>query len=283
MAVEDYENPIIDILTTTEDDPEWLVPDMLLQGTLMLLVGDSNVGKSYISYTLGLSIAAGVPALNSLVPAGKPRTVVYFDDENSRQDRDKYLRRIYIGLCCQNGGEEPDLGLLDQHFKPVHFALGNEDWEERATEYVEAFNPALIVFDTATPCFNIDDENSNGEAQRAAKAIRRIMRVADPVATALVLKHAKGPEERLIRGAKSWRGTADGVIFQVKARGRPRKDGLFLARLVPDKTRAYGMTQTIYLTPSYTDNKRSGLVLDASREPTREHKNRLGFEEEEEE
>jgi hypothetical protein len=275
------ENPIVDILTASDEQPDWLIPNLILQGTMNILAGDAGAGKSYVSYTLGLAIAAGVAALDGLVPAGEPRKVLYFDEENSRQDRDKYLRRSWIGLAHQ--GEEPDLALLMENFWPVHFALGSDDWEDQAAEWIRIVEPAVCIYDTATPCFNIADENDNGVATAVMKQIRALQGMTNPVGTSIVLKHAKVVTERggsrTIRGAKSWKSGCDQLMFQIKAQGRPRKDGLSLTRLEPDKRRAYGLTRTIYITPQWTDKERTGLVLHGAYEPDGEHKRREDLEE----
>lgn len=265
----------MDILCAEEQPPNWLVPDMILQGAMVCLAGEPGAGKSLVSYMIGLAVASGCKALSGLVPPGEPRRILYFDEENSQQDRDKYLRRAWHGLTDTNDGEEPDMGLLQENFWPLHFVLGDDNWQDVATLAIEQVQPHLIVFDTATPCFNIQDENDNAEATRAIKGIRELMRITDPVASAIVLKHAKIRTEkgrRQMRGAKAWQGSADGVMFQVKATGRPRKDGLSLTRLEPDKTRAFGLTRTIYINPSWTDSDRKGLRLDADYTPDREHK-----------
>lgn len=234
----------------------------------MCLAGDAGSGKSYISYTLGLAIAAGVPALGGLVPRQEPKRVVYFDEENSTQDYQKYLRRSFYGLIAHNGGEEPDEASLLANFWPVHFALGGVDWVECAAQWVRYVQPHLIVVDTATPACNIEDENDNAEATRAMKAIRQLMALSEPTATALILRHAKMRTEkggaRTMRGAKAWKSGTDASLFQIRAAGRPRRDGLALTRLEPDKVRAYGLAQTIYITPRWTDIKRTGLALEGS-------------------
>jgi len=275
MALSDtYENEIVDVLHAAEQDPVWLIPDLLLQGSMVCLAGEPGAGKSYVSYTAGLAVATGIAALDGIIPPGKPKTVIYFDQENSRQDRDKYLRRSWHGLA--RNGKLPDVGLLLQHFHPVHFALGDDDWAEIAAEYIALLCPQLVIFDTATPCFNIGDENDNAEAVREIKKIRQLMALGDPVVSAIVLRHAKIAIEkggrRTMRGAKSWHNAADGIMYQVKQAGRPRGDGLSRTRLEPDKTRAYGLSRTIYITPEWTEEERTGLFLHGSYTPDKEHK-----------
>ena len=273
-----FVNPIVDILCAEEEPPEWLIKDILVQGAFTTLIGESGAGKSYVSYTLGLAVAAGVPALSGIVPKAEPKRVLYFDDENSRQDRDKYLRRAWLGLKALNGGKEPDLGLLLENFWPVGFALGGDDWADKAEEWIVGLRPHLIVFDTANACTNVDDENSNAEATRAIKAMKRLMRINEDqgvIASTLALKHAKTRTEkgqiRTVRGAKVWKDMSDSVLFQVKLGGRPRKDGLSGTRLVPDKVRAYGLQQPIYIDPVWTDKARNGLQLNGSYKASNEH------------
>lgn len=274
-AATEFDNPIRSILAAEDADPEWLIKDLLLQGTLVCLAGEPGAGKSLVSYTLALAKASGWSALSGLVPEGPPERVVYFDQENSPQNRNKYITRSWWGLADSHG-LPPDADLLEENFIPVHFHLGAADWFDVAADFISHFQPRLAVFDTAASCFDIEDENNNAEAARVLKQLRQLMTVTDPPLTVLVLKHAKSTvgkgERRKMRGATMWQSLADQVMFQVRCQGRPRKGGLQLTRLVPDKTRAYGLTEEIFITPSYTDEAKTGLLLEASTTPSSEHK-----------
>ncbi len=79
-----------------------------------------------------------------------------------------------------------------------------------------------------------------------------------------------------MRGAKAWLGTTDGTWFQVRLPGRPRNKG-FLTRLEPDKTRAYGLQGKIFITPEWVRNE-TGLYLQGSYKPNKDHKKRLAEE-----
>lgn len=269
------DNDIVEILSDMEEEPDWLIPGIITQGSMIILCGESGAGKSSVSYTLAMAVAAGCKALSGIIPAGEPRRVLYFDDENSKQDRYKYLRRCYKGLAAANG-KEPDIGLLMKNFWNVGFALGTANWEETAREFIEEIRPHFIAIDTATPAFDIEDENNNAEGSKAVKAMRRLMAITDPVASSLVMKHAKTRTEkgqvRTVRGAKVWKDQSDGLLFQVKANvGRPRRDNLSLTRLIPDKVRAYGLQRPVYITPEWTDDQRTGLILHGSYKPDKEH------------
>jgi hypothetical protein len=276
-----FVNPIVEILTGEEVPPTWLVKDLFLQGTLVALAGTPGAGKSYLSYTVGLAVASGLSALSGLVPAGDPRTVVYFDEENSRQDRDKYLRRSWKGLVHGRSEDEvwEAIDHLQDHFWPVHYHLGGEDWFDRAVEWVTFAQPHLMIFETATPAFAIHDENDNAEATQSIRQLQSLMKLTTPTATCIILKHAKldvGQNgQRSMRGAKAWMSAADQTMFQVKAVGRPLASGLRLTRLEPDKVRAYGLPQPVFITPAWTDEHHHGLSLHASYQPSSEHKKKL--------
>lgn len=269
------DNDILDVIYAEQTDPDWLIPDMLPQGTLVCLAGDSNVGKSYVSYMLGLALATGLKTLGGIKLAEEPKRVLYFDEENSPIDRETYVRRCWKGLTVQNQ-EEPDPGLVNENFWLAANALGSENWADNAAKWIEHVRPHVCIYDTATPAFNIQDENANAEAQQTIKKLRGLMSLTDPVHASIVLRHAKVGKDavgrRTMRGAKAWRSAVDGVIFHVKAAGRPKKSGLNLTRLERDKVRAFGLTSSIYITPSYTDGDKTGLVLHCSRIPDREHK-----------
>jgi hypothetical protein len=79
-----------------------------------------------------------------------------------------------------------------------------------------------------------------------------------------------------MRGAKVWSGGTDGTWFQVRLPGRPRNKG-FLTRIEPDKTRAFGLKEKIYITPEWVRND-TGLYLQGSFKPDKDHKKRLAEE-----
>lgn len=277
-------NPIYDILLADDEEPTWLIPEIILQGSIVAYAGEEGVGKSFVSYVMALAMAAGCEGFSGLIPAGEPKRVVYFDEENSSQDMKAYIRRAWTGLMQGVDREERE-GYEDNlmGFWPVSGHLGTDDWPDRVAEWIDFHAPHVMFFDTANPCFDIENENDNAKAQQIVATLKRLRTMTDPEVTMVILKHAKIRTQRgrrRIRGAKAWGGAVDQVMFQVKATGRPRADGLSLTRLEKDKTRAYGLRQHIYITPQYTDAKRSGLILDASYTASTDHKNREEMEEE---
>jgi len=247
--------PIAELLSGKEPPVSWLVNNLLPRGSLIALAGEPGAGKSFVSYTLSLCLASGVDFLGFGIES--PAKVLYFDQENSRPDTTQYLRWSWIGL------NRPTLPQIESNLAIAHFALGTHDWLSKAQSYVLSVKPELIIIDTATPALAIDDENDNGEAAKAIGKLRTLQGLLSPSPAIIVLKHAKVKSEDgayTLRGAKAWEGQVDGIIYQIRSAGNPRLDGLRSTSLVPAKTRAFGLRDTVKINPEWTE-ERAGLRL----------------------
>ena len=236
-----------DVLTSGPIVPNWLVPDILCKGSMIVLAGDAGVGKSMLCYSLAVAQASGRIFLGRQLYMDK---VLYFDEENSRQDSDAYHRRVWIGMG------KPAIDVLDANLCLSHFSInGNPGME--MTRAASNWKPGLIIVDTANAACCIDDENDNAKASRAIKMLREVRAASGrPECVMLILKHAKvthdkkGTEYREIRGAKTWKGELDGVIVHSAPRGRPPSHGRYRnTYLWPTKSRAFGLLQPIEIMP----------------------------------
>jgi len=249
--------PTLDLtnaLTSADPVVDWLIPGFIPRGSLIALAGEPGAGKSFVAYTLSLALATGTPFLS--IPL-EPKRILYFDQENSRPDCTQYLRWAWNGLG------QPSLDLLSQNLHIAPFILGSRQWPSVAGAYVNQFQPDLIIFDTTTPAFAIEDENHNGEATRAINGLRSLQGLMSPAPAIIALKHAKVRNEGggyTLRGAKAWEGAVDSVVYQIKTAGRPRLDGLSSTRLEPSKTRAFGLRESIKIDPQWV-NEKAGLRL----------------------
>ena len=251
------------ILNTPDDPPRWLLHGVIGQGQMVILAGEPGVGKSVLSYTLALAVGAGgLPFLGRATSAGP---VMYFDEENSLPDVKQYIRWAWRGL----GG--PDAARVKVGIEHFSLAVQGARRYEYMVERAGAVKPALIIIDTVTPACHIKDENDNAEASRAIAALRRVRTVAGPDCTMLLLKHARIPHRDAtqedgarasIRGAKTWLGELDCVLYHVASPGRPTRDGLRGSRIVPDKVRAFGLRHSINIHPSWSDQTPPGLILE---------------------
>jgi len=234
------------ILTQKPHTPHWLVQDFVTRGSLVIVAGEPGVGKSVLSYHLAFCVATGLPFLGMETEQTR---VLYFDEENSLPDFTEYARWVWCGLGC------PSRATLKENLFIEHFALTN-DWRAKMFKSAQEYKPGLIVVDTATPALRIKDENDNAEAARAINGLREAQRLAGNDTTMYVLKHAKIDDDeqyrRTVRGAKTWMGQSDAVLFHHADRGRPRNDGLRQSVLEPDKVRAFGLRNRVKIIPSWT-------------------------------
>lgn len=246
------------ILTRTDPAPAYLVDGLIYQGQVIVVAGEPGVGKSFLQYTLAMSIAA---KLNFLGLPTQPGKVLYFDEENATPDLQQYLRLIWRGLG------EPSIPEMKERLFIEHFALSGQGSQrfQYMAEVSARIQPNLIVIDTVTPVCAIADENDNGEASRSMRALRRVKEVAGPSCAMILLKHARltheAGERQTIRGAKSWLGEVDGVIFHKLSVGKQRDDGLRNCRLISDKVRAFGLRSELRITPHWVGSGESKGVV----------------------
>jgi len=246
------------VLSTEAIEPEWIVTEMLPRGTMAILAGQAGAGKSFLSYTLAYCAALGVPFLG--FPTKETR-VLYFDEENGEPDFLQYNQWVWQALG------RPEVSALDRTLRLEHHSLVS-GWKQAMWDAIRDHRPGLVVIDTCTPAFQLKDENDNAEAVQVLNILRDIRAKIDPLMSFLLLKHERHRDdamrERTIRGAKSWLGACDQVIYHVIPRGgRRRKDGLRRTHLEPNKSRAFGMKSTLIIDPEWTEGSPKGLILHA--------------------
>ena len=241
--------------------PTWIIEGMIPAGTILMSTGDPGTGKTVLNLAEGMHVATGRPFLT--FPVNQSR-VLYFDQENSGIDLLAYLHRIWVGM------ERPDIEQIIQFFRVESLSVGDKDWHETVLRIAKEWMPSLIYIDTATSALGIQQENDNSEAYDAVGKLRLIIRETPTHPAIKVLKHSKyvsggghgGGTRRTIRGAKGWVGAVDQTMFHIKEHtGRPRKDGLHTTIIVPEKTRAFGLTHHVRVIPSYVDAETKGLIL----------------------
>ena len=250
---------LTDILTSEDPDPAYVVDGLIYQGQMVIVAGEPGVGKSFLQYTLAMSIAA---RLNFLGLPTRAMKVLYFDEENARPDLQQYLRQIWRGLG------QPSIPELEQALFIEHFALSAQGANrfQYMAEVASRIQPGLIIIDTVTPVCAIKDENDNAEASKAMRALRRVKEVAGINTAMILLKHSRlshDPNDRqTIRGAKDWLGSCDSVWYHKISPGKPRIDGLRNCRIFPDKVRAYGLRNELFIVPHWIGSgTQKGVVL----------------------
>lgn len=245
-----------EILTTEVIEPRWIVHGMIPHGTKIVLAGEAGAGKSTLCYSLAYRVALGMDFLGHKTNQTR---VLYFDEENGDPDFLQYNNWAWAGLGVSKDAADDWLRIEHKYFI--------KGWKFAMTTALKEHKPGLIIVDTATKAFHIQDENDNAEATRVITDLDRVQQESGcHDATFLVLKHEKQRDDtthrRSIRGAKAWLSTFDQALYHVIAPGaKRRRDGTRKTVLEPDKLRAFALRFPIGIDPKFTDTDPKGLIL----------------------
>jgi hypothetical protein len=204
-----------ELMDITFPEPTWAVPGLIAEG-VTLLCGPPKVGKSWLSLNLGLSIAAGLPALGTIPVDAGP--VLYLALEDTPRRLQSRMRKVLAGRRAPSG-------LTLDTYCPALPAGGVEYIAGWLDEHPGA---RLIVIDVLTKVRGSAPHGASAyEADYAA--VGHIKRLADAYAVPVVLVHhvrKAGSEDFLaeVSGTNGLAGAADAVL--VLKRGRAQADGV---------------------------------------------------------
>ncbi|MFI7409272.1 AAA family ATPase [Streptomyces sp. NPDC049627] len=192
-------------------EPKWAVPGILAEG-VSVLAGPPKVGKSWLSLGLGLSVAAGDKAFDSVPVQGGP--VLYLALEDTP-------RRLQTRMGKLLGGQPAPAGLTLVTECPPFPQGGTEaiaQWLER--------NPdaRMVVIDVFA---KMRGQSPAGVSAYDADyvAVGYAKRLADHYGVAVVLVHhvrKAGSEDFLteVSGTNGIAGAADATLVLKRARGQ---------------------------------------------------------------
>lgn len=201
-----------------------VIPDILNKGEVASLVGQSETGKSLLSFDIALALSTGQSVLGH--PANDPMDVVYIDMENPRGE----IQRRVTDL----GYELPALDRLHyyhmQSIAPLDTKNGGADMQWIA----ELHSPALIVLDTISKLVT-GEESSADTWQDFYKFTLMPLRRRDHAV--FILDHQGHDASRGARGSSAKRDNVDIQWIQ------SRKDDLIT--LKRDKCRSLHSIEVI--------------------------------------
>jgi phage/plasmid primase-like uncharacterized protein len=189
-----------------------IIKKMLPRDGTGIIGGQSGAGKSFIAIDLAIAIAAGQSFF------GKPtRTrvgTIYYAAEGGgsiayRIEAAKRARGITERIPIFHHITVGDM--MDE--KNIEEKISSILMAKSVSEKFFGVPVGLIVFDTISACFHMDDENSNAEAAQICRILKQI---ADATDCFVIAVHHYGKDrERGLRGASSWRGNVDQVFAVV--------------------------------------------------------------------
>ena len=224
--------------------PEYLLPEFMGVG-LVTVAGARGKGKTTALVSVGLLMAGlGPSASQALIPPkDRWRNVVYVTED---------VRQVRSILHMQEVKEGLDGGLIRARFKVVEaarmsaakFIEVGELYERALTRWVPGadgvpveIKPVVIV-DTKSACFDVEDEDSNTEASKIAALIKQRFRGLPCVMIGHVRKadHEK-MDELTMRGAGAMEADANQCLYLIEkadgtrclVRGKTRFEGKWLS------------------------------------------------------
>ena len=184
------------VLRINPQDRIW--GDILTRGCVTVLAGQAGIGKSTATRQLAAAVAAGEAFLGR--DAGKRATVLVVDWETPEVYRRSAWGEIY--------GDE-SLSSLDVaiYIATMPVGLNAESWRALAA-FAGDVGADLVVVDTISAAFSVENENDNAQMEQVARVLRDIARSGPAV---LAIAHpSKGGAD--IRGASSLQGAVDTVV-----------------------------------------------------------------------
>lgn len=201
-----------ELMAVSFPEPTWAVPGIIAEG-VTLLAGAPKVGKSWLSLGLGLSIAAGLPALGTLTV--EPGPVLYLALEDTPRRLQNRMRTVLAG-------QPAPIGLtLDTYCPPLPAGgdLYIAGWLD------ENPDARLVVIDVFTKVRGTPPPGMNSAYEADYAAISRVKRLADTYAVPILLVHhvrKAAAEDFLatVSGTNGLAGAADAVLVLERPRAQ---------------------------------------------------------------
>lgn len=202
------------------DDVDWVFDDWLGMGDAALLVGEPEIGKSWLFMELAVCCALGLPVLGHWAI---PRTkVLMIDEENPREE---LHRRLYNVVRAHEGNPDELKVWLAMTESCQGFSFRDRARIRALHELVEEQRPDLILLDSLTAISDIKKEIDPGEIRRFFTD--HIYPLRAICGSAVLLAHHPNkqvyskkdrPEDiGLVRGSIDMVASVDSLLFLQKA------------------------------------------------------------------
>ena len=196
-----------ELLATPAAPITWVWEPYLPEGALALLAAFMKVGKSTFAYALAIAVARGDRFLDGQTTQGGVLMLAV-----EEHPRDVKLRLGLFGLLSTDR---------------VHVHTGPLDSSpatlKSIRDYIVEHNIRLVILDTLSRYWRIEDENNNTQVIRALSPLLDLAR--ETGATVLLVHHerkAGGAEGRSIRGGSALFGLVDQALILDRRDGGDR-------------------------------------------------------------
>jgi RecA-family ATPase len=197
----------------------WVISGWIAAGEVVCFAGLPGVGKSTAFASLSLVVAGYGKEMGSNVPCDRPRKVAIVSEHPEQYERLLFAMSSAHGLNTEAVARDVLL------FETVRLARGEVAREfAHLIDQLTTSEPPLIVLDTASASFALDDENANSEVAAVLAALKPT--VTESGAALWIISHAakavsREDSEITPRGAGAWMGDVHGTGSVFQDRGSP--------------------------------------------------------------
>lgn len=180
------------------------VDGLMLAGDLTAFVGEGDAGKSTLLYHLAAAIASGHHAFEQFRVPRSGNVLLLSGGEDDAE----LMRNRISSMCLAHGWPESEV-LTRVHVYDEGIDLDSDQWERRITKELKALQAVAFFCDPLADLLGSKaSENSNDDARRITRSLRRIIRASG--AACGIAHHAAKPTEtksdktHRVRGASAW-------------------------------------------------------------------------------
>lgn len=226
----------------------WLIPGMLIRGTVTMLNGDGGVGKSLLAQQLATAMATARPFLGLTPHADPVPSLALFceDDLDELHFRQAHLnahyrcemRDLHAMTLISRVGMENGLMAFDRRTDegeatPLYHQLAHKIRESGAE---------LIVIDTAADTF-LGNENIRSQARQFLGALRRLAMINDGGVIVTAHPSLTGLNSGSgLSGTTAWNNTVRGRLYLTKPHTQDGEEEHSDARILKLMKSNYGRT-----------------------------------------
>ncbi len=224
-------------------EPEWLIQDFIHCQETAVLWGEPNMGKTFISLDLALSVATGLDWLNTFPVKQCP--VVYMAGEGGASLQKRVAAWMEAREITSIPGAYWQLRPIpirdDEIVGEVQAALAAYVDDPDDPSHEPGVRPGLIVVDTLSQFFSGGDEVGPDMSQ----FVNNVRRLSQEENVAIIIVHHSNAGGKRERGHSALRGNVD-VMFEVQGF---KKDGRLIGMsLLNDKQRDNPAAPKTYMT-----------------------------------
>ena len=197
---------LTEILEDTSSPPEPIIKEgILLDGTILLIVGPAKSKKTFLTQNLALAIASGTDFAGFKIT--KPKKVLYYLAEGGYFPNRKRLQKMAENISPDN----MDNFLIEF---PTYILLNHQESYEVIYKTLKKWDAEVVIFDPLIRFHDAEENSANG----ISEVFSRIRQLIEQLGISVILVHHTGKvETRGGRGSSVITGEYDSCLTIHKA------------------------------------------------------------------